>query len=199
MVFRTARSAPTWSYSAIRDPRDAYFSGRNHRDNLSDQDLAARGFPGGEDAFGTWLDHVREGEDWDFWSLEAIVHFFRSYWSYRHLPNVHFVHYSDMKRDLPAAVRRLADAIGVTYADAELDAFAEAASFEHMKRNADQFAPESGTGLWKSESSFFARGALGQWAEEWSAQEIAAFETRIGALLSPSEATWLLGGGALPD
>jgi aryl sulfotransferase len=37
----------------LRDPRDAYFSGRNHRKNLTDRTLAAGTFPGGEDAFET--------------------------------------------------------------------------------------------------------------------------------------------------
>jgi aryl sulfotransferase len=183
----------------LRDPRDAYFSGRNHRENMTDHKMAAGSFPGGADAFETWLNHTREGDTWDFWTLEAVVHFFRSYWQYRNLPNIHLFHYSDMKRDLHDAIRRMADDLSVTYGNSELAAFVDAASFEQMKRKADQFAPESGTGFWKSESGFFSRGALRLWEEEWSAEEIVAFDRRIEALLSPAETTWLLNGGVVPD
>ncbi len=40
---------------------------------------------------------------WPFW--ENI----RSWWRIRHLPNVLMLHFSDMKRDLPGAIRRIAD------------------------------------------------------------------------------------------
>jgi aryl sulfotransferase len=179
----------------LRDPRDLFFSGLSHRANMTDPSLAAAAFPGGEGAFERWLTEAHDANVWDFWTLDAVVHFYRSYWAYRHLPNVHLLHYTDMKRDLTTAVSGVADAIGATYSAAELSGFAEAASFDHMKKNAKQFAPNSGTGLWHSESKFFSRGALGQWVDDWSAEEIAAFDDRIETLLSEPERDWLLSGG----
>ena len=44
----------------FRDPRDAFCSGINHRDNMNDQELANSAFPSGPTAFNDWLSHVRE-------------------------------------------------------------------------------------------------------------------------------------------
>ena len=35
-------------------------------------------------------------------------HLARTYWDYRHLPNLLFVHYDDLKRDLLGEMRRIA-------------------------------------------------------------------------------------------
>ena len=35
---------------------------------------------------------------------DELVHFFKTYWTYRGLPNVHLYHYSDMKRNLRGAI-----------------------------------------------------------------------------------------------
>ena len=183
----------------LRDPRDAFLSGQDHRANLVDRDLAQSTFPGGDDAFVTWLATDHDPEAWDFWTLDTKVHFFRSYWEYRQLPNLHFFHYSDMARDRHGAVARVADAIGVQYDDAEIAAFAEGTSFEAMKERAEQFAPEAGRGFWHADAQFFSRASLGRWAEAWSSEQIAAFDARIQELLPGPERHWLLDGGPLPS
>lgn len=186
---------PECTYLAVfRDPRDVFFSGSNHRDNMNDQTLALSAFPAGDNAFRDWLHEEVVPGTWDRWNLEAIVHFFKSYWEERQRDNVHLFHYSDMLRDRRGAITRMANAARVTLSDAQLDAFTEAASFEHMKGRADQFAPESGTGMWKAESQFFATGTSGQWQGRLSADELAAFDARINELLEPAQAGWLLNG-----
>lgn len=183
------------TYLAVfRDPRDVYCSGINHRDNMNDQELALSAFPSGPNAFHDWLERVREPGTWDLQSLDSLTHFFKTYWAYRDVPNIHLLHYSDMKRDLRGAIAKIAAAAGVSIDDGFLDAMTEAASFESMKRKAEQFAPESGTGMWKAESNFFARGANEQWREVLSDTDLAAFEARIAELLPPDQAAWLIGG-----
>ena len=180
-------------FVVLRDPRDAYFSGCNHRDNMNDEELA-HSFPHGPDAFNQWLTGSCEPGKWDWWTLATMIQFFDSYWPYRNLENVHLFHYSDMKRDLEGTIKTMASALGLNYGDDKIREFAAAASFDHMKNNAMQFAPQSGTGLWKSEAGFFATGKNEQWKEKWGAWEIAAFETRIAELLSPDEVAWILHG-----
>ena len=186
---------PECTYLAIfRDPRDVYFSGTNHRDNMTDQELATSAFPSGPNAFQDWIEKVREPGTWDLQSVESLVHFFKTYWPYRDLPNVHLYHYSDMKRDLRGAIASMAAACGIEVSDAQLDAYTEAADFDHMKARADQFAPESGTGMWKAESGFFANGSSAQWKDKLSAEELAAFDARMAELLPPDEVAWMLNG-----
>jgi hypothetical protein len=122
------------------------------------------------------------------------VHFFKTYWPYRDLPNVHLYHYSDMKRDLRGAIASMAAAAGIEVTDEQLDSYTRAASFDHMKANADQFAPNSGTGIWKAEKDFFANGSNSQWEDKLTAEELAAFDARMAELLPPDEAHWMVNG-----
>lgn len=178
----------------LRDPRDVFFSGLDHRDNMTDAELANTVFPTGEDAFRVWLSRERDAGQWDVVSLESLTHFLTTYWRQRARPNVHLFHYSDMKRDLARAVQRMADALGVDLTPAELESYTKAASFNHMKARARQFAPEAGTGMWKAEANFFAAGRHGQWQERLSKAEQAAFDARMSELLTGEQADWLLNG-----
>ena len=186
---------PECTYLVVfRDPRDVFFSMLNHRDNMTDAELAFSTFPSGPSAFADWL--AREGEPgtWDLQALSAFVQFFKTYWQYRDLPNIHVFHYSDMKRDLKCAIAAMARALGVEVDDALLTEMSDAATFENMKRSAEQFAPESGTGLWKKEADFFANGSNAQWQGALSEDELAAFDARLAELLPPDEAHWLVNG-----
>lgn len=183
------------TYLAVfRDPRDVFISGSNHRDNMNDQELATAAFPSGEHAFDDWLTDSLPDGAWDRWSLEPMLHLFKSYWNYQHLPNVHLLHYSDMKRDLRGAIERIAAATGIELTADQLDEYTQAASFEHMKSRAEQFAPESGTGMWKAESGFFASGSNAQWKDALTPEQLAAFETRLADLLTPEQRAWILNG-----
>ncbi len=179
----------------FRDPRDTYFSGSNHRDNMTNQELALAVFPSGEDAFEEWLHKERPDGAWDLTCLDSLCHFMNTYWPYRDLPNVHLFHYSDMKRDLRTAVARMAEATGTKLSDAQLDVYAAAADFGAMKAKAEQFAPESGTGMWKAEKNFFANGYSGQWESGLTDAQKKAFDARFAALISDAEqGRWMLNG-----
>jgi hypothetical protein len=183
---------PECTYLVIlRDPRDVFFSGLNHRDNLVDPETAAV-FPQEPNPFGDWLTRKFDPSACDQQSIEQLAHFLNSYWPYRNLSNLHMFHYTDMKNDLPGVVARMAQALGYAYDDDQIQAFAAEAGFETMKNNADQFTPEAGTGMWQAEDRFFANGGSGQWQGRLSADELAAFGRRVDALLPDDAARWLL-------
>ena len=186
---------PDCTYLAVfRDPRDAFFSILNHSDNMTDSELAFSSFPNCPSAFADWLAKEPEPGAWDVQGLATLVHFFKTYWQYRDLPNIHVFHYSDMKRDLNGAIASMAHALDVEVDDTTLAEMTEAATFESMKRHAEQFAPESGTGLWKKEADFFANGSNQQWKGALSGDELAAFDSRLAELLPSDEAHWLVNG-----
>ena len=54
-----------------------------------------------------WL----EGDGYPFWSFWENV---RTWWAIRTLPNVLFVHYATLKRDLPGQMRRIAEFLEIT-------------------------------------------------------------------------------------
>jgi len=182
---------PECTYLAVvRDPRDAYLSALNHRDNMNNVELAFKVAPR---SFEAWLNEAVSKDDWDVQSLAMLTHFFQSYWQFRDMPNIHIFHYADMKRDLKGSIAAMAEALGLDVDDKLLEDMCEAASFENMKKNASQFAPV-GKDYWKQEAGFFANGRNQQWREVLSDEQLAAFDKRLAALLPPEEAQWLLNG-----
>ncbi|MDQ7249873.1 sulfotransferase domain-containing protein [Dongia sedimenti] len=188
-----------------RDGRDAIWSLFNHHINATDAFFAAfnncpgRHGPGLErgandaHAFYTrWFE--QNGEPyWPFW--ENI----RSWWQIRHLPNVLLMHFSDMKRDLPGAIRRIADFLDVEIDAAVFPKIVRHCSFDYMKAHADKVAPLGGV-LWQGGAQTFVnKGTNGRWRDTLSAEEVAAYEAKAMAELGSDCAWWLaMGEGAQP-
>lgn len=175
-----------------RDPRDMFFSLLNHQDNTSDQELAAALLARSDNTFEDWVSGSLNPENFDLQTLETPTHFLKTYWEYRDLPNVHLFHYYDMKQDLRGHIANLANILNISLSDAQIDEMTEAATFENMQARADQFAPGSGTGLWKKEAAFFANGKNAQWKEKLTAEQLRLFDERISELLTPEQINWLI-------
>jgi hypothetical protein len=72
--------------------------------------------------WGTWTNHVK------------------GWWERSKSPNVLFVYFEDMKRDLPAMVRRVAQFLGVApLGEKELSLVVEKCGFAYMQRHQDSF------------------------------------------------------------
>jgi hypothetical protein len=72
--------------------------------------------------WGTWTDHVK------------------GWWERARSPNVLFVFFEDMKRDLPAVVRRVAEFLGVRpLSESELARVVEKCGFAYMQEHQDNF------------------------------------------------------------
>lgn len=184
---------PECTYLVVcRDPRDMFFSLLNHRDNMADEALAGAIMPYREDVWDRWVEGSLDPDNFDIQSIETPTHFLKTYWAQRDLPNVHFMHYYDMKQDLRRHMAKVAALLGVTLDDAMLDAMTAAATFENMQAKGDQFAPGTGTGQWKKDASFFATGTNAQWKGRLDDAQLARFDARIGELLDDEQRAWLL-------
>ena len=184
---------PDCAYLVVfRDPRDMYCSMLNHRDNYVDKEVGFAVFPSGASAFQDWVDAPLKNDVFDSQSLAGAAHFLKTYWEYRDLPNVHLFHYSEMKSDLKSNIEKMAAALDVNVSDDLLDDMTKAATFESMKKKANQFAPLAGSGLWEEESRFFASGRNAQWKEILTTENLKAFDSRISELLSPEQISWLV-------
>lgn len=181
---------PECQYLVVcRDPRDMYFSMQNHAANMADEDLAGAV---ASHSFDDWVDGRLAPDNFDVQTVETATHFLKTYWDYRDLPNVHLFHYYDMKQDLRGHLAKTAAILGVELDDAMLDAMTEAATFENMQAKGDQYAPGSGTGLWKKDAAFFATGKNSQWKDKLSDAQLAKFDARIRELLDDEQRAWLL-------
>ena len=87
-----------------------------------------------------------------------------SYWAVRGEPNVLFLTYGEMKQDLPKAVLRVAELMGVSLSSAEHAQVIERSEFAWMKREGAKFDP--GKLLpWSNEAPLLRNGKQGRWNE----------------------------------
>ena len=197
-----------------RDPRDVAVSAAHHMTNLNvEQFLASRQAAVGLDdlpEFGVnrpgptphapdvdplraWIDD--DGEHSPM-SLRFVVGHLSTWWDMRDAPNVAFFHYGDLRNDLPGEMLRLANFLGYDIGPVRAAELAGWASFDAMKSDADNVAPNADIALWNDTTSFFHKGESGQWQSVFTEAHLARYDERVRQLASPDLAAWLHDGAA---
>ena len=134
-----------------------------------------------------WLD--RDGHPfWPYW--ENI----RSWWAIRDLPNVHVVHYADLKADLAGEIARIARFLNIAVDPADFAAIVAHCRFDWMKRHAAQAAPLGGVFWDGGAQTFIHKGVNGRWRDVLAEADSARYEARARAELGAACAAWLAGG-----
>ena len=141
--------------------------------------------------FVDWLE--RDGYPW--WSYWENV---RSWWAIRSLPNLMFLHFADLKADLPREIRRVARFLDVAVVERSWPAILEHCGFAWMKAHAEQAAPLGGIFWDGGAQTFVNKGTNGRWHEELTAEDSRRYEARARAELGAECARWLAGGGPVP-
>lgn len=180
----------------FRHPLDAHFSYRKHVGNIP-MTWFDSWFP--EDdvegiTFRRFLDGGAEGFDGDAMPLAHILQHYKAALALSDHSNVSLFHYADMTRDLVGTFARVADLIGVRHSEPVMALLVQAATFDHMKTNAERFAPSGGKGFFKSDREFFHSGTSGKWQGQLSDTELAAYDAMMDANLKPEERAWLEAG-----
>lgn len=121
----------------------------------------------------------------------GVLPYIKSFWDYRHLPNIHFFHFDDMKKDLGGQMRRMAQVLGIQVEEKLWPALIDAARFENMKQKSDMLAPDAKTGIWREPGNFFNKGESGQWRDVLGPEELAVYEKTLRERLSPELAKWI--------
>ncbi|HWT96803.1 MAG TPA: sulfotransferase domain-containing protein [Terriglobales bacterium] len=136
----------------------------------------------------TWL--AQDGYPlWPFWSH------IRSWWDIRRLPNVLLVHFADMKRDLPTAIRRIADFLEIEIDPDIWPDILNHCSFGYMKTHAATVVPTGGAAWEGGAETFIHRGTNRRWAETLTQGDCKIYEARAGKELGEDCARWLASGG----
>lgn len=183
-----------------RDGRDALWSWYNHHRQMTPYAYSVlNSFPGrvgppleppGDDVrafFHEWLD--RDGYPlWPFWSNV------RSWWNVRHLPNVLFVHFDNLKRDLDGQIRRIADFLQIEVPDDQWASIVEHSTFDYMKSHGSSLSAVFGRGFVRGADDFIYRGTNGRWRGVLTAEDVGKYEDFMYSNLSPSCAHWLCTG-----
>jgi hypothetical protein len=189
-----------------RDPRDVALSWDGHIANanyeallaarekaVGNDDLADMPFPtpleSPRDRFWAWVDSEMPATEAPS-SLLATMNHLESFWRARDLPNVILLHYDDLQADLEAEMRALASRLSIKIPEKLWPDLVRAATFEEMKKNADNTAPGTTESIWQDNKQFFRSGKSGGWRDLVGEGELARYEERVRALASPGLVRW---------
>ncbi len=192
-----------------RDPRDVFMSFWNFYGNFSPQMIAAiNGIPGRvgddlqkcpEDIHELWHNWITRGwfewesEGYPFWSA---MHHAQTWWDYRHLPNILFVHFADLLADMEGGIRRIASYLKMEPQAEAWPTIVRNCSFAEMKAHGDELLPMMKMLLKGGADSFFHKGTNGRWREVLRADELELYEAAAARELAPECRRWLEHGGA---
>jgi aryl sulfotransferase len=121
----------------------------------------------------------------------------RSWWEARDLPNVLFVHFANLKRDMPGQMRRVAEFLDIPIDETRWEETLEYCSFDWMKSHASKSVPLGGAFWAAGAQVFINRGTNGRWAETLTPEDVAEYEARAVKKLGPECARWLATGEGL--
>ena len=185
-----------------RDPRDAFLSFVDHMGNVSPHAMAdinrRMGFPEdnqmaaeANELFPLWASTGVQPWAYDGAPFGLpMLYMMETYWRYRNLPNLVLLHYADLIRDLDGKMRRLADFLEITIDEAQWPALVKAASFNGMKDNAQETAPDADLGEWSNSADFFHSARMGAWKTELSTENKSLYETINSNRLDPDMKVW---------
>jgi aryl sulfotransferase len=140
--------------------------------------------------FHDWL----EQDGYPFYSLWDNV---RSWWEIRHLPNVMFLHFAELKQDMPKQIRRLAEFLEIPIDETKWETILEHCSFDYMKQHAVQSTPLGGI-LWEGGAeTFMHKGTNGRWRDTLTAEESQRYEQIAQEQLGEACSHWLATGKLL--
>jgi aryl sulfotransferase len=191
-----------------RDPRDVFMSLWNHHNNYTDEVLSLVSLlPGrvGEppprynDIHEMWRDWVTRGsfawedDGFPYWSH---LRHAQSYWDYRHLPNIYFIHYSDLLANLGQGMRQVAAFLDITVDEAAWPRLVRNCTFEAMSSKGERYAPNAGVSWKGGAQTFFNKGTNGRWREVLSEDELDLYEKAARRALTPDCRRWLENDGA---
>ena len=194
-----------------RDPRDVFMSLHNHYSSFTDfaysiyNDRPDRVGPPlprcPEDPRLFWRDWITRGwfpwerDGYPFWTNLGHV---ASFWPHRAAENVLFVHYASMLADLEAAVRRVANFVGIAASDALIADVVETTTFDNVKKTIAASTPTESGGpsvLRGGLDSFFFRGQNGRWRSVLTDEDLALYVEARDQILTPESAAWIEGRG----
>lgn len=180
-----------------RDGRDVVWSMYNHHANANQQwydDL--NNTPGRigppisrppVDVMQYWREWL-DGDGHPWWPFWENV---RGWWGVRALPNVLFVHFSDLKKNMAGEISRIAEFLEIRVDEQSWDRILHHCSFEWMKNHAERHVEAGGRWLNGGAASFINKGVNGRWTDRLSAADVSEYERKAICELGAECAAWL--------
>ncbi|MEP0963099.1 MAG: sulfotransferase domain-containing protein [Roseobacter sp.] len=177
--------------TVYRHPIDVHFSLEKHVANMKSDTLDFL-FPGTVDAaFDRFLTAPATDAGTDDLTLASVLHHYRSFNAWSHLPNVHFFHYSSLKQDIRTQILRFSDALGIAATPDLIEGIATASSFRSMRKVAEQSEHRNNHPVFKKGEQFFESATSNKWETRLSPAQLSAYERAFSAMAQGSEKKWL--------
>lgn len=187
-----------------RDGRDVFMSLWNHHKAFTSEmfnwvnnfpDRVGDPLPSGPDDlhqfFHEWITKgwfSWESEGYPYWSVLGHA---QTWFDYHYLPNILLAHFNDLLSDLDGEMRRIARYLDIEINEEIWTTLVDNATFNTMKRNAEQVTPGGGIAFEGGAKSFIFKGTNGRWMNVLSADELALYEQTVADVLTPDCARWL--------
>lgn len=183
-----------------RDGRDVVWSMYNHHANANQlwydilNDTPGRIgppiAPPPQDIRQYWRDWF-ERDGYPFWSYWDNV---QSWWDIRSLPNVKFIHFNDLQRDMAGQMRSIATFLDIPVIESNWTNIVQYCTFDWMKKNAKNSVPLGGA-FWEGGAEVFInKGINGRWADTLTSEEVAEYEACAQQKLGSECADWIANG-----
>jgi aryl sulfotransferase len=191
-----------------RDPRDVFMSLLNHWGNHTRSFYETlNGLPGrvgdpfpvfDHDLGKIWREWTTRG--WFEWESDGYpywshLHHCKTWWEFRHLPNIRLVHYNDLLADLDGEMRSLAAWLGIEVAQARWPHVVDACTFETVKRDPEKVVGDMSFAFEGGAQTFIHKGTNGRWRGVLTEEDLALYQEAMRRTLSPDCAHWLENGG----
>ena len=187
-----------------RDPRDVFMSMWHHYRSFTPEFLryvnelpgrvGAPHPPVPTDLHAYWREWITRG--WFEWEQEGYpqwgnMHHQQSWWTYRHLPNILWVHFADLLADTVGQIRRIAGYLDIAASDEQIAQIAQQTSLTAMRTRAEQEDPGLSHVFVDGPRSFFYKGTNGRWQGVLTEEELAMYEDKAAKVLTPDCRAWL--------
>lgn len=192
------------SYIVVsRDPRDVFMSLWNHFSSYSKEGHAR--LNDRPDRIGApqppCPDNIRDfwdmwiGRGWFDWETEGYpfwsnFHHVQTWWDYRHLPNIHFVHFNNLLSDLEGEIAGIAKFLQIECEPDLVSKIADKVTFSSMKRDAEKFVGKMDL-IDGGAKTFINKGTNGRWKDVLTETDLQAYERTAARTLSPDCRAWL--------
>lgn len=131
-----------------------------------------------------------ETEGYPFWSNMRHV---QTWWNYKDLPNILFVHYNNLKQDTESEIMRIAQYLEIEIPKGSMQNILTMVSLDTMRRNAvEKERDEEGEPFMKGGArSFFYKGTNSRWRDVLTAEDLLLYDEAAQRELSADCHRWL--------
>lgn len=187
-----------------RDPRDVFMSLWNHHRNMAQggfeffndrSDRVGPPLPAcPQDIREFWANWINRGWfDWEtegypFWSYLRHV---QTWWDFRHLPNILFIHFNDLLSNLLGEIKRVADYLDIAMPQDSVQTIADAVSLSSVKNDAETLMPQADSIWVGGAQTFFNKGTNGRWRGVLTEADLQMYDEAATRELTADCRAWL--------